>query len=250
MEAELAVLEGALECGGELAAEDATEHLDGKKEPVPRTNPARVIERQAAGGEHAMDMRVEFELLTPGVQHAEEPDFGAEVSRIPGDFHQCFRTGAKQEIVDELLVLQGQWRQFTRKREDHMHVARREKFSPTCGDPAFPRRRLTLRAVPVAAGVVGDGAIPAAGALIEMTAECGSTTARNGPQHFHMLPTEPVPISFEKSSSRGADEIGHLQGRPAHLLFQLPRVQRTRGRVKMALGQMQVDGGLFQIAMT
>jgi hypothetical protein len=250
MEAELAVLEGALECGDELAAEDATEHLDGKKEPVTRTNPARVIERQAAGGNHAMDMRVKAKFLVPGVENAEEPDFGAEVSRISGDFHQCFRTGAKQEIVDELLVLHGQWRQLTRKREDNMHVARREKFSPPCGDPAFPGRGLAFRTVPVAAGVVGDGAIPAAGALIEMTAECGSTTARNGPQHFDMLPIEPVPISFEESSSRGTDEIGHLQGRPTHLLFQLQRIQRTGGRVQMALRKMQVDGGLFEIAMT
>ena len=70
-----------------------------------------------------------------------------------------------------------------------MDVARREKFSPTCGDPAFPGRGLTLRAVPVAAGVVRDGAMPAAGALIEMTAECGGTTARNGQQHFDVLPT-------------------------------------------------------------
>ena len=45
--------------------------------------------------------------------------------------------------------------------------------------------------------------------------------ARNGPQHFDMLPTEPVAISFEESSSRVADEIGHLQRWPAHLLFQL-----------------------------
>src|SRR5260370_14939352 len=126
-----------------------------------------------------------------------------------------------------------------------MDVARREKFSSTCGDPPFPRRGLTLRAVPVAARVVRDGAMPAAGTLIEMTAQRGGTTARNGPQHFDVLPTEPVAISFQESRSRGADEIGHLQGRPAHLLFQLQRIQRTGGRVKMALRKMQIDGGLF-----
>jgi hypothetical protein len=171
-----------------------------------------VIERQSAGGKDTMDMRVEFEFLTPGMQHGKEANFGAEVSLISGDFRQCLRTGVKQKIVDEPLVLQGQWRQFTRKRTDHMHIARREKFLLTCGDPAFPGRGLTFRTVPVAAGVVGDGAIPAAGAFIEMNTECGSTTARNGPQHFAMLPTEPVPISFEESSSCGADEIGRLQG--------------------------------------
>src|ERR1700686_646774 len=100
-----------------------------------------------------------------------------------------------------------------------MNVARREKFSPACRDPAFPRRSLTLRAVAVAAGVVRDGAMPAAGALIEMTAECSVATPCNGQQHFDVLPTEPLAVSFEESSSRAADEVGHLQGRPAHLFL-------------------------------
>src|SRR6266481_6841034 len=146
----------------------------------------------------------------------------AEVSRIVSDFEKCFCTGAEQQIVDDFLVLQSQWSELRRKCEDHMDVARREKFSLTCGDPAFPGRGLTLRAVSVAAAVVGDGGtMPAAGALIEMTAECGGATARNGQQHFDMLPAEPLAISFDESSSRAADEIGHLQRWPAHLLFQL-----------------------------
>jgi hypothetical protein len=37
----------------------------------------------------------------------------------------------------------------------------------------------------------------AAGALIDMTAECGGTTPRNGQQHFDMLPAEPLAISFD-----------------------------------------------------
>jgi hypothetical protein len=106
-----------------------------------------------------------------------------------------------------------------------MDVARREQFSLTCGDPAFPGRGLTLRAVSIAAAVVGDGGtMPAAGALIEMTAECSGTTPRNGQQYFDVLPAEPLAISFDKGSSCAADEIGHLEGRPAHLFLQCRRV--------------------------
>src|ERR1700683_2333575 len=122
-----------------------------------------------------------------------------------------------------------------------MHVRLREKFRATCSDPGFPGRGLTLGAVPVATGVIGDGAMPATGALIEMTAQGGGTTAPNGLQHLDVLPAEPVAISFQESSARAADEIGHLQGRPTHLLllcgplFQLQRVQRTGSCVQMAL---------------
>ena len=65
-----------------------------------------VIERQAAGGNHAMDMRVKFELLIPSVQYAEEADLCAEMFGIASDFEKGFRTGTKQKIVDDLFVLQ------------------------------------------------------------------------------------------------------------------------------------------------
>jgi hypothetical protein len=103
--------------------------------------------------------------------------------------------------------------------EDHVQIAGREKFSLACSDPAVPSSGLTLRAMAIAAAVIGDGStMSAAGALIEMTTECGGTTPPNGQQHFDMLPTEPVAISFDEGVPRGADQIGHLEWWPTHLL--------------------------------
>ncbi len=166
-----------------------------------------------------MDMRMNVELLTPGVQHAEEANLRAEVLRITSHFEECFRTGAEQETVEDFLILQHQWGQPMGQCEDHVQIAGREKLSSTRSDPAVPSSDLTLRAVAIAAAVIRDGGtIPATGALIEMTAECGSTAPPNGQQHFDVLPTEPVAISFDESISRGADQIGHLQRWPDHLL--------------------------------
>src|SRR6202451_3509108 len=136
-----------------------------------------------------------------------------------------------------------------------MHVRLREKFRATCSDPAFPGRSLALRAVSVATGVIREGAMSATGALVEMTAQGGGTTAPNGSQHFDALPAEPVAISFQASSARAAGEIGHLQCRPSHLFLlccpplQLQRVKRNGSCVQMALRKVLVDGGFFQIAM-
>jgi len=69
MKGELAVMKGTLERFVELAAKDATEHLDGKKEVVAWFDPAGVIDRQATSRHHAMYMQVKFEFLTPGMQH-------------------------------------------------------------------------------------------------------------------------------------------------------------------------------------
>ena len=166
MKVELAVMKGTLERFVELAAKDSTEHLDGKKEVVTWFDPVRVIGRQSTGWHHAMNMWVGREFLTPGMQNTEEADFCTEVFGIAGHFEESFCTGAKQEIVEDLLVLQDQRGQMTRKREDHVDIARWEKLLAARCEPAVASSRLTLRAVPISARVVGDGAMSAAGAFI------------------------------------------------------------------------------------
>src|SRR5882762_7020154 len=99
-----------------------------------------------------------------------------------------------------------------------MHVLRRKKFPATLFEPAFASARLTLRAVAISARVVGDGAMPAASAFIEMSAEHGGATPRHGQQHFDMLPGDPLTASFDECVSCSADQIGHLERWPVHLL--------------------------------
>jgi len=145
------------------------------------------------------------------VQDTEEADFRSQVPGIARNFEKSFGTGAEQQTVDDLFILQGQRSQPVWKREDYMDVARREKLSSACCDPPLPGRGLTLRAVAIATAVIGDGgAMPATGALIEMTAQSGGAATPNRPQYLDMLPAEPRTISFDESSSRAADEIGHL----------------------------------------
>jgi hypothetical protein len=45
-------------------------------------------------------MRMNFELLAPGMQHTEEADLCAEVSRVARHFEEGFRTGTKQKIIE------------------------------------------------------------------------------------------------------------------------------------------------------
>ena len=57
----------------------------------------------------------------------------------------------------------------------------------------------------------------AAGALIDMTAECGGATACNGKQNLKMSPAEPLPVALDESRSCAADQVGHLHEWPTHL---------------------------------
>jgi hypothetical protein len=101
-----------------------------------------------------------------------------------------------------------------------MDVARREKFLTTRFEPTVAGVGLTLRAVPVPAAVVGDGrTVPAVGALIEMPTQGSGATARDGSQHFEVLPSDPPAASFDKCVSGCANQIRHLEWRTVHLFI-------------------------------
>ena len=121
-----------------------------------------------------------MQVLSPGVQHAEEADVGAEMLRVGGDLQQGFGAGAEQQVVDGLLVLQRQPRQLVRQREDDMKVVDRQQFLAASGQPLVASVGLALWAVPVAAGVERDGLVAALAAAVQMAAERCRAAALDG----------------------------------------------------------------------
>src|ERR1700752_5442811 len=94
-----------------------------------------------------------------------------------------------------------------------MDVARGEKFPTTRLEPTVASVGLTLWAVPVTATVEGEGrTVRAVGAFIEMPAQGGGATVRDGSQHLEVLPGGPFTAAFDENASRGAEQIGHLEG--------------------------------------
>jgi len=55
-----------------------------------------------------------FELLFPGVEHAKEADFGAEMFGVAGDLGKGFGSGLQQQMVQDFRVLQNERRQLVR----------------------------------------------------------------------------------------------------------------------------------------
>ena len=98
-----------------------------------------------------------------------------------------------------------------RQGEDDVDVGRGQQFATTRRDPAFTRTGLTLRAVPIAATVIGDGGtMSAAGALIDMAAEGGGATARDGQQDLKVGPAESRTVPLDEVCSCAANDVGHL----------------------------------------
>ena len=132
MELEFAGGKRLLECLDEFATENLAEDSYREKEvAIPGRNPMRVIRRKAPGGNDAVNVGMMLQLLIPGMEDAEEPDFGAEMLGVGGDFQQRLSTAAEQQSVDYFFVLQGQRPQLVGKRKHDMSVRRGEQLGAT-----------------------------------------------------------------------------------------------------------------------
>ena len=67
VETKLTFAEGLLESVDKFPTKNLPQHGARKKVPLGCGNPVSAIERQPAGGNDTMDMRVNVEFLTPGV---------------------------------------------------------------------------------------------------------------------------------------------------------------------------------------
>src|SRR6266567_2906551 len=215
---ECAFAECAPKSGDKLAAEDTTEHFDGKEEGSARGDPAGVVRSEAAGGKHAVDMGMMLQSLVPGMEHAEEADLGSKMPGIASDLQQSCSTGVKQQVIDQPFILQCERSQFPRQGEDEVHIAGRQQLSFPRLEPAQAGVALTLGAVPVSARVVRDGSMSAVRALIAMPTQRGGAATCDGQQHLFVLSVDPLTTALNEGLSCVANDIGHLQRRPVHAL--------------------------------
>src|SRR5580704_2400890 len=140
-------------------------------------DPLGVIGGQTSGGDDTMHVGMMLQLLVPGVQDAEEADLSAKVLAVCGDFDQGLGGEAKQQAVDDFLVLQSQWGQFVWECEDDVGIGRSQQFGAARIEPAVARFALTLRTMPVAARIIRGGAVAAPRARIDMAAQRGGAAS-------------------------------------------------------------------------
>src|SRR4051794_9989140 len=95
-------------------------------------------------------MRMMLQLLSPGVQHAEEANIGSETLWVPGDLDQRLGAGAEQQIVDDFLVLQCQRSQFVRQGKDSSceMLAVISRYCPWNRTAIEPSSRRSTRTLP------------------------------------------------------------------------------------------------------
>jgi hypothetical protein len=155
------------------------------------------------------------------MQDRKETDVGPEVARIAGDLLQGLGTGAEQEVIEDLLVLQRQWGEWVRQSEDNVDIGDGQKFTLPSQDPLVASAALTLWAMAITATVIGGGAIATARALVAMPAECRGTAASDRAQYFAMGPMDPAEVAVDEAITLRANDIGHLEEGPSHFFLSL-----------------------------
>ena len=87
------------------------------------------------------------------------PMRGAELLGVGGDRERGLGRCLHEQVVDHALVLIGDVAQLGRQRVDDMEVADGQQLGLALGQPLACRRALALRAMPVAATIVGDDGV-------------------------------------------------------------------------------------------
>ena len=142
-----------------------------------------------------------------------------------------------------------------RQRKYYVKVRRIQQFPLAGLQPALAGLSLAFRTVAIATGVIRDGGVSAARAFIDMPAQRGGAAAQNRIQRLQALPVETKPGAVDKGRSGGADYVGHLQRRPAHVelcrlvVTERERVERAGGGLQVTMRKVQVHRRSLQVTM-
>src|SRR4051795_6440307 len=228
-EGQVASLKGRLETLEEEAAIKTREDADGQEEARAAGDEASV-RPDAAPRHDAVDVRVVGERLPPRVQDRDHPGLGAQMLRIGADGADGLGRGLEQDVVDHGLVLQGDRRHRRRQGEDDMKIGDGQEFGPAIGQPLQPRETLALRAVPVAAGVIGDADLATSIALLDMTAERCRAARLDGGHDPPLDARQPIALRSPERLAVAAEDIRHLQRGTHGLVTRAGPPRGTGGR--------------------
>jgi hypothetical protein len=147
---------------------------------------------------------------------AKNPDPGAEMLRIGPDRAEGLGRRAKEDAGDRRFVRRGDGRDLVGHGEDDGELLAVEDLGPPALDPCGARQRLTLRAVPVCAGVIRDALVATGVARLDMAA-ARSGAARLDRGHDARLRARRRHAGVSSIGvARAAEDVRHFERRAIH----------------------------------
>ena len=152
-----------------------------------------------------------MEILSPGVEHRDQADLGAEMLWIGGDDAQRLGRRREQDGVDGVLVVEGDLGDRGRQGEDEVEVGHRQQLGLAIGQPLGGSQPLTLRTVPVAAGIVGDADLAAVRTLLDMAAQSRRAAGFDGGHDAPLAGAQMAGMGGAVSGPVMAEDVRHLE---------------------------------------
>jgi len=199
-----------------LSAKHPAQDLHRQEEVIGGADPLLVIRRQPAAEYDAVNVRMRLQSLAPGMQNAQQADLCAQMPGIGSNLQEGGRTGFEKQLEENPLVLPDEWNQRVWNAEDQVVVIHRQQLLLASGQPPVPSVGLALRAMTIPAGVVREGLLTAAIALVAVSTQCGGPASFNRVEHLQLWPSEAFLKAKHQSPARLADDISHLPGWPLH----------------------------------
>lgn len=161
-------------------------------------------------------MRVELELLAPGMEHRHTAELGPEMRGVAGDVQQALGHGVKEEGIEHARILQDEGVEVQRQGRNHMDVRCRQDFSLAVGKPRGLGCTMTFWATAVPARIIRRLLVLAAVALGQVSAEGGGAAQLNGTQGAMLRTAQSVPIALQEGLAMLAHHICHFEPRATH----------------------------------
>lgn len=161
-------------------------------------HPLVTIFRKSAAGHHEMDMRVILQWPSPGMKHTKESGHVAAYEPLVG-FERAQRGGRLVEhgFVYGCLIGSSHRAQFLRQRECRHKIRAWKQLKLPLVHPFGRFAVLTDRAMPIAAGGVGDMALTTVGTFEDMISPLPLTTFANRINHLLVCLWDPVPKALQ-----------------------------------------------------
>ena len=126
-----------------------------------------------------MNVRVQVQLLRPGVQHGEHADGAADITGIAGEFDDRRGTGLHQHSIAVALLSTQHLAQLGGHCDGDVEVRHRQHLRTAEFEPLLGLRGVTLRATAVGTGVPGEHLRIALFAAPDLTTECRGAAVEN-----------------------------------------------------------------------
>jgi hypothetical protein len=192
-----------------LAAEDPREGSHREEIASWAADPAPTCGIEATGGDDAVQMDVQGEVVAPGVQHGEDARLGPEMPWVTSELEQGIGSGAEEQSVDQLRSQQRDGIHGVRERKDHMEVIDGQQFFEAGVQPSFFGQGLAFRTVSVATRAPYHALSPTISAKLSRAPEGRGAAAFDGLQRGELHSAQRP--AGANTVTVGADDVGKFE---------------------------------------